>query len=822
MGQEPRLGMPNPQHMGAHMRRSWLQLVAVLCLVGVGTPVAAPSTTPAYVSAPTFSGQGPAGPDVAGLLAAMGAPKKQQPSDWIEWQRMGPDASIARGAYARAVRAALRIERQTSQQAPALAEASWSHMGPVNVGGRISDLAVDPTADNTVYAAAAGGGVWKSTDAGVTFQRAWPNNLPQAMGALAIGSDGTIYAGTGETNPGGGGIVFGGTGLYRSTDGGHTWTSSGLRTAGAFGRIAVDPTNPKRVFAAAAGDLFDPGGERGLYRSTDGGKSWKRVLRGDNPTTGAVDIAIDPADPKNLLAAMWDHRRFATKRVYAGPGSGLYRSTNGGDSWKRITKGPVAEPSEETGRIGVAFAPSDPNRAYAIVANKLDGHAVGLFRSDDGGATWEQTGAAPDSLSQSSFGWWFGRLWVDPLIPDRLFVAGVEVIESVDAGDTFAPHSQTLIGVATGAFQAGPAVHADQHAMAWDPNLPNRVYLGNDGGVYRSDAHGALDTWVAAVSQGWTQHYSVDVSEQNPSRIVSGLQDNLCQRNYVAGDTGRPETWSKYGLCGDGLQTLINPENDLTVYGCAQYGGNCSKTLDGGGAFTLLGSTTSQRRGWWVPIQFDPNDPNVMYYGGNILNRSTDGGESWTAISPDLTTNPKQLDPNPGYRIYGTITTVAAAKSDGDVLYVGTDDGLLWRTSNLGKSWTRLSDPDLPKGTWVTRVAIDEKDADVVYATYSGFRDGNDEAHVVRSTNGGRTWSDISGNLPNAPVNEIITVGKHLVVGTDVGVFVGKADGRSWLSLGNDLPLVPVFDLRYHETTKTITAATFGHGIQRVTLPKGF
>lgn len=807
--------------MHRRLGRPRRNLVVALTIVALAVPAAAPSGTAGFLAVPTFSGQGAPGPDVAGLLGAMGVPKKQQPSDWIEWQRMGPDASISRGVYARAVRTALEIERRTSTTAPALAEAPWSHMGPVNIGGRIADLAVNPTADNTVYAATAGGGVWRSTDAGVTFQRAWPNNLPQAMGALAIGSDGTIYAGTGETNPGGGGIVFGGTGLYRSTDGGQTWKFSGLRSAGAFGRIVVDPSDPKRVFAAAAGDLFNPGGERGLYRSTDAGKSWKRVLRGDNATTGAVDITIDPANPENILAALWDHRRFATKRIYAGPGSGVYRSTDGGDSWTRITKGPVADKPEETGRIGVAFAPSDPDRAYAIVANKLDGHAVGLFRSDDGGVTWEQTGVDPESLSQSSFGWWFGRLWVDPLIPDRLFVAGVEVIESVDAGNTFAAHSQTLIGVATGAFHAGPAIHADQHAMAWDPNLPNRVYLGNDGGVYRSDARGTVDTWVAGVSQGWTQHYSVDVSEQNPSRIVSGLQDNLCQRNYVAGDTGRPDTWSKYGLCGDGLQTLINYEDDLIVYGCAQYGGNCSKTLDGGGAFTLLGSTASQRRGWWVPLQFDPNDPAVMYYAGNIVNRSTDGGETWSSISPDLTTNPKQLDPNPGYRIYGTITTVAAAKSDGDVLYVGTDDGLLWRSSNLGKSWTRMTDPDLPKKTWVTRVAIDEKDANVAYATYSGFRSGRDAAHVVATIDGGRTWSNISGNLPDAPVNEIITIGKHLVVGTDVGVFIAGVKGKKWSSLGNGLPIVPVFDLRYHEATNTVTAATFGHGIQRVTLPKG-
>lgn len=766
-----------------------------------------------------FLSSGAAGPDVAGLLAAAGTPKKQQPSDWVEWQRIGPEATIPRGAYERALHQAARVEAMTAATAPELQAAEWQHLGPVNFGGRVVDVAVDPTQTNTVFAATASGGVWKSADAGVTWTRSWPNKLTQAMGALAITSEGTLFAGTGETNPGGGSIVFGGTGLYRSTDSGATWKRVGLKSAGAFGRIAVDPTDPKVIYAAAAGNLFVPGGERGLYRSTNGGTEWTRILRGANATTGAVDISIDPQNTKNLLAAMWDHQRLPTHRVYAGPGSGVYRSTNGGKSWKRVTEGPVAGTPAETGRIGVSFAPSDPSRAYAIVANRADGIAVGLFRSNDGGATWEQTGADPGSLSQSSFGWWFGRLWIDPMNADRVFIAGVELMESVDAGDNFVAHSQTLIGVGTGAFQAGPALHADQHGMAWDPNVPTRVYLGNDGGMYRSDENAAPGSWIAAARQGWTQHYSVDVSTQNPSRVVTGLQDNLCQRNYVGGDTGRPDTFNKYGLCGDGLQTLINPDNDLIIYGCAQYGANCTRSPDGGQAFVFLGSTQSQRRGWWVPIQFDPNDPNVMYYGGNIVNRSENGGSSWTAISSDLTTNPEQLDPNPGYRIYGTITTLAAATSDGNVLYVGTDDGLLWRTSNLGEKWVRLRDDDLPKGRWVSRVAISPANAKVVYATYSGFRHGSKTPHVVRSTDGGKTFTDISGNLPNAAVNEIVIAGKRIVVGTDVGVFISGAKGGKWFALGAGLPRVPIFDITYHEGTNTITAATFGHGIQRVELP---
>jgi photosystem II stability/assembly factor-like uncharacterized protein len=246
--------------------------------------------------------------------------------------------------------------------------------------------------------------------------------------------------------------------------------------------------------------------------------------------------------------------------------------------------------------------------------------------------------------------------------------------------------------------------------MAWHPTVPGLVYLGNDGGVYRSRTNGTPGSWVGALQQGWTQHYSVGVSRQDPSRVVTGLQDNLCQRNYAAG-VARPDTWTKYGLCGDGLQTLVNPENHLVVYGCSQYG-SCTRSDDGGNSFTPIGATTSDRRGWWVPLQFDPTDADVMYYGGNVLNRSTDGGRTWTAISPDLSTDPEQLDPNSGYAIYGVITWVAASPTDPKRIVVGTDEGRIWTTKDLGKSWTLARRPGgLTPKAWVTRVAFDPKDA---------------------------------------------------------------------------------------------------------------
>ncbi|MGH2711087.1 MAG: WD40/YVTN/BNR-like repeat-containing protein [Actinomycetota bacterium] len=774
------------------------------------------------------------GPELEGPLSPAG--------EWLISQRANERGMVTASSYARALEQAESIRALTAKRAPELIDAPWTNLGPTNIGGRVVEVVVDSATNvcaagscvnDNVYAAAASGGVWKSGNAGETWSYAWPPGITQSMGALAIGENGVLYAGTGEANPGGGSIVWGGTGIYRSSDGANTWQHVGLPDSGAFGRIAVDPKNPQRVFAAAAGNLFVPGGQRGLYRSTDGGDTWQRVLAGENDTTGAIDVSIDPVNPSNILVAMWDHVRLPTHRMYGGVGSGVYLSKDGGDTWQEATlPGNVAP--EQVGRIGVTFAPSDPSRAYAIVASKLDGSGVGLWRSNDGGVTWAKTSASVGSLSQSTYGWWFGKVWVDPADAQRVFVAGLELVESTNGGDSFTAHGVSTAGVLVAqAHHLMP--HADQHGMAWDPSVPGRVYVANDGGVYRSDANGRIGTWHNAVSQGWTQHYSVDVNELAPDQIITGLQDNMCRRSVPASQGAAP-TWTQIGICGDGLQTLINPVDPTWTYTCSQYGA-CG--VQRGGVpdprrpGQLVGAKPpGQRYGWMTPLEFDPSDPNVMYFGSNVLSRSTNNGINFTAISPDLTTDAEQLDPNEGYRIFSTITAVAVAKSNASVIYVGTDDGLVWRTSDLGANWTMLTDLDedgdgpdqagtngLPN-EWVTRIAVDPADASLVYATFSEFRKGSNAARVVKSTDGGQTWNSISGNLPAAPVNEIVTLpGGKLAVGTDVGAFMSSDVGVTWLTVGSNMPAVPILDLRYHQATNTLTAATFGHGVQRVILP---
>ncbi|GAA2107097.1 WD40/YVTN/BNR-like repeat-containing protein [Actinomadura alba] len=711
---------------------------------------------------------------------------RQEPGDAMLVQRMAGDSVVDAHSYERA-RDRFRQLRTDNAGRAETAGVTWRSEGPTGIGGRLKDIASD--GKGTLWVAAASGGVWRSGDGGKTFQRSWPDSFPQAIGALTRGPDGVLWAGTGETSPGGGSTTYAGTGLYRSADGGKTWKQSGLTDSHRIAEILVDPKNARRMYVAASGDLFAPGGQRGVYRSENGGRSWRKVLAGATPTAGPADLAIDPKQPRTLYATFWDHQRRPDLRQYAGPGSRAYKSTDGGTTWRELGGGlPAAGP--DTGRLAITVAPSDPNRLYLLRVHRL-GNFDGLWTSADAGATW--TRLPDDPLlrsSQSSYGWWFGKLWVSPGDPSDLWVAGVPLIRSRDGGRTFG------YGAAD--------VHADQHAMLWENGTPGTIYLGNDGGFYRTDDDGA--TWVKAVSEPYTQYYTLDVGEQDPSRMVGGAQDNGCSRSY-----GSAEGWHVFG-CGDGLETLINPVDQNRVYYCSQYG-NCSRSADGGNTGrNFTGATTSTRRNWKAPLEFDPNDPSIMYYGGNILNRSADGGVTWTPISPDLT---EGEGPDPQYS-FGTLTTVAVAKSDPKRIYIGADDGTVAVTRDGGAGWTKIN-AGLPD-RWVTRLRVDPSDADVVYVTLSGFRSGSDAAHVFRSTDGGSTWKNISGTLPNAPVNDIVQVGRTLYVANDVGVFVSPLGGSHWLPLPG-LPETPVMELRVHRPGGRLYAASFGRGMYSTRIP---
>ncbi|HEX9376372.1 MAG TPA: glycosyl hydrolase [Actinomycetota bacterium] len=782
------------------MRRS-VRAVLACCALSVVVVAAGALAGPASTgrNARDAAGPGRAGSGIRGSLGAILHAEAEgledgTPEDWVLAQRSSGGTPSIR-AFNEASNESAAIGRETRQTAPKVARAQWTFLGPTNIGGRVLDIAVDPAHADTVFIATATGGVWKTTDAGVTFQRAWPQRLTQSIGAVAFGSDGILYAGTGEAGPGGGSITYGGNGMYRSADFGVTWTHIGLGNSGAISRIAVDPTNPQRVFVAAAGSLFVPGHQRGVYRSVDGGAHWQRVLAPVTSTSGAADLSMDPTNPQKLYATMWDHIRHPNLRVYGGTGSGAYRSTDGGTTWELMPGLPHG--SSTVGRIGLGVSRSNPSRLYAIAITWL-GFFQGMYTSSNGGTSWS---ALPnDSLlssSQSSYGWWFGRVWVDPVVEQHVYAAGVNLMESLNGGQSWTPHEDP---------------HADQHAMAWDPASTGRVYLGNDGGVYVSQTNGVAGGWTHASVEPFTQFYTLDVSVQDPTRLVGGAQDNGANRSYTGTAGGTADGWSSY-VGGDGTQSLIDPANQNNVYGCSQYG-SCSYSRDGGDTTSRFGSTTSTRRNWLVPIVFDPNNTQVMYYGGNRLNRSTNGAQAWTVISPDLTGGP---GPDTQYP-WGTLTAIAVSASNPNELFVGTDDGRVWFTMDLGANWTQVTASNLPSA-WVTRMAIDPADAQVAYATFSGFRSGNNAANVFRTADGGATWTSIGAGLPHAPVNDIVLAGGTIYTATDVGVFLTRDVGAHWLRLGKGLPLVPITDIRVIPSAHALFAATFGRGMYRVPLP---
>ncbi len=717
------------------------------------------------------------------------------PGEWLSTRRMSRSA-LTQARLARINADYQRLREQSALRARGIAAADWTFVGPVTIGGRVLDIAIDPVLDDTLYVASASGGVWASADAGDTFTSAWPDSNAQAIGALAMTSTGLLYAGTGESGPGGGSPTFGNKGVFVSSDRGANWSASGLQASERISRIAIDPANEQRLFVAATGPLFAPGGERGVYRSDDGGATWQLVLAGDNDTTGASDVHLDPLNPDRVYAVLWDHLREPALRRYGGPGSGIYRSLDGGDSWTRLAGGlPPASPN--VGRIALGVAPSNPDRLYATYIDTI-GRFTASYTSSDGGDSWTvQPFNQNLANSQSSFGWWFARIWVDPLIETKVYSAGIDLLVSNNAGASW---QRTANGV-----------HVDQHAMAWDDKVNGRIYLGNDGGVYRSDSDG-VGSWTFATVQPFTQFYTLDVSEQDPTRLVGGTQDNNCLRSYSAAD---PDDWNAWG-CGDGLENLINPVDQNLIYGCSQYG-SCIRSLNGGETALGLATPFMQRNNWQSPLLFDPTDPSTMYYAGNRVARSIDGGASWSLISPDLTGGdpfPNPIDPYP----FGTVTTIGVAKSDPAVIYAGTDDARIWVTRDGGTNWVESTDPALPD-RWVTKLLVSDTDADLAWLSFSGFRNDDDTPYLFVTTDGGTRWTDITGNLPEAPINTLArSTDGALIVGSDIGIFISADGGAQWDVLGQGLPQVPVTDLRVHVPSATLYASTFGRGIWQLPL----
>ncbi len=711
------------------------------------------------------------------------------PSDWFFLQRSFPYKQINYQAREMAYGQYMQIRKDS----PESRGEGWLSAGPLNIGGRISAVAINPDDQQNILAGAASGGVFRTNDQGQTWTAVFDDALSLSIGDIAISPSAPqiIYVGTGEANAGGGSITYDGFGIYRSDDGGNTWIHKGLENSGSIGRIAVNPSDPQTVFVAAMGRLFSKNEERGVFRSKDGGDTWEKVLYVSD-STGAIDVVINPQDPDIIYACLWERVRTPDKRVYGGLSSGIYRSLDGGDNWSLLSGGLPAS-SAYVGRIGIDISQSDPDILYAIYADDI-GYFDGIYRSNDGGDNWIRTNDGSLTNVYSSYGWWFGRISIDPLNPNIAFVIGFDLYKTSNGGNSWNFVSSN--------------VHVDQHDIVQSPDNPGFAVLGNDGGIYLSYDNG--NSWTHLENLPITQFNTCEVDNQHPERLYGGTQDNGTNRTLYGG----LNDWQNI-YWGDGFYVLVDPLVNDYLYAEYQYG-SFARSTNGGLSFTtaLSGISDTDRKNWNTPVVFDPSDPSVLYYGANRLYKSTNRAVSWSVISPDLSNGPGNYN-----QVYGTITCISVAASDNQYIYAGTDDGNVWRTADGGSHWSDIS-AGLPE-RWVTRVAADPYDATVVYVCLSGYRYDSYQPHVFRSSDAGDNWQDISGNLPEAPVNDIIVdpaLDSTLYIATDFGIYLSYDLGVNWNLLGTNLPNVPVTDLTLHESSRKLIAATYGRSMYTFSL----
>jgi len=715
-----------------------------------------------------------------------------------------------------------------AEQAP-YNSSTISGLGARNIGsaamsGRISAIGAsrEPSGKITLFVGAASGGVWKSEDGGMQYKPVFDDQPVQSIGAIALDprNSKNVWVGTGESwtrNS-----VSIGNGIYKSGDGGETWTSAGLPNSERVAKIVVSPTNSDTVFAAVPGALWSDSPDRGLYKTTDGGKTWKMVLKGANLSTGASGIALDPADPNKMFAALWDFRRkgWTFRSGGDGPtapsGSGLFRTADGGATWTEITpENAKGFPKKPYGRIAVTIAPSNAKRVYAFVESTESA----LFVSDDGGATW-------DKRDKSNWMVWrpfyFANLIVDPKNPDRLFKTDGPLILSEDAGRSF-----TLVGGFQGA-------HGDLHDVWIDPINPQTVAAGDDGGMWYSYNGGSK--WWKGDNLPVSQFYHVSVDDNDPFQVYGGLQDNsswVGQSQYPGGITNAQ--WENM-FGGDGFWMFSDPADPDYLYAEAQ-GGNIGRvnrhTHESRDIQPKPNYKEKLRWNWNTPIALSPNEKGTIYIGSQFLFRSRDHGQTWDRISPDLSTNDPEKQKqeqsggitvdNSAAEMHTTIYSISESPKDKSVIWAGTDDGNVQVTRDGAKTWTNVvgNVPGLPNNSWVSWVQAGNFDAGTAYAAFDRHTFGDHAPYVFRTADYGKTWTplvtaqEVKGVRGYAHViKEDLVQPNLLFLGTEFGLFVSIDGGKAWAQFrGSRFPAVAVRDLAIHPRENDLVLGTHGRGI---------
>ncbi len=701
-------------------------------------------------------------------------------------------------------------------EAAALKGLEWRSIGPANMGGRVTDIEGVPGDPSTYYVAGANGGLWKTTNGGTTFKALFTNQKVYSIGAVAIApsNPGILYVGTGEGDPRNSASF--GDGVYRSNDGGESWTWLGLKDSEKIKRIRIHPTNPDIAYVAVVGHSWGPNEERGVFMTTDGGKTWKKTLYIDKEH-GAGDLEMDPANPSVLYATMWRHVRKPWRFDSGGGESSVWKSTDAGLTWRKIMKGLPNLPMD---RAGIAASRSNPNIVYLLTEFK-DG-AGELFRSEDFGENWRKVNDDPN-LNFRPF--YYSDLRVDPKTPERLYTLSGGLSVSTDGGRTFR--------------RIGGSVHGDHQAFWIDPESPMRLLSGSDGGFQISYDGG--NTWDVVNNIVLSQFYHVTFDLQHPYNVCGGLQDNgnWCGPiNSLMRDGIRKRNWFTVSG-GDGFYTVPDKANPHLVYSDSQGGGislTNTKTGDNRNIHPYprrVGSAGDgiaehkYRFNWNAPIVESSHDPKVIFFGGNVLFRTSNYGQSWDVISPDLTTNDKSKQQSSGGPIvvdntaaefHCTIIAISESPLDPNVIWVGTDDGNIQVTQDGGKTWTNVvkNIALLPANTWIQQLEASHYDRGTVHVAIDRHRDDDPAPYVYKSTDFGKTWTKISGNLPAVgwawAVREDPKVKGLIYVGTETGFYASWDGGNRYASLRNNLPPVAVNDFFIHPRENDLVIGTHGRG----------
>jgi photosystem II stability/assembly factor-like uncharacterized protein len=681
------------------------------------------------------------------------------------------------------------------------------HIGPALMSGRINDLEVHPKNTRTIYVGSAGGGVWKSTDAGTTFSPIFEENC-QSIGVVTLDPtdpDNTIYVGTGETwtrNS-----VSVGCGLFRSRDGGSTWENLGFEDSERIANVIINPRNPKEIYVGVLGALWSDSESRGVFKSSDGGATWERILY-VNARTGVADMAMDPSDPETLYASMWEFRRTGWSFESGGGNSALYKSTDGGVTWNKIHKG---FPEGKLGRLAIAIAPSNTKVLYTVIEAEAD-NRKGLYRSEDGGQQWIQLN---NDFEITVRPFYFSRITVDPRDENVVVKAGLSGSVSRDGGKTF-----KSLGM----------MHSDIHDIVFSIKDSDIMYVATDGGMYRSWDGG--NTMEICKDLPISQFYQVSVDNANPYNVYGGLQDNGSwwgPSTVQSGVEGRH--WNSVGA-GDGFRVLKHPTKPI-IYSEMQGAENVWRTDTERQLVKTIQPQPNAvapklRFNWNAPMALSPHKPDRFYMGSQYLHRSEDMGNTWEIISPDLTTNdPAKQDQaasgglstdNSGAENHTTIFTIAESPLDENVIWVGTDDGNVQVTRNAGKTWdnTVINVPGLPANTWAYHIEPSVHAVGTAYVVFDGHTRGDMSAYVYKTTDFGQSWksvvtSEVAGFARS--LQEDFINPNLLFLGTEFGLYITLDGGLSWAPFRNNVPPVAVHYLELHKKTHDLIIGTHGRGI---------